>query len=210
MAGRQSTHWLSVYSDFDAANEVSGCYYFDALRVDVDAALSYRVSESFKLFLGYKYLYLSVDYKNSEQRSPVGGGAPTYSTLNEMKVLTPFHGPAAGIGYSLLLSDRVFFAANVSAMYMIGRFKIEKSVTYDQLAPDVERRKSPSTGMDQLGFNVEPSIGFNPGNGLPIITLGLRYQMLRIRFTENSDYAEKDKWLNDSLYGVFVSAVYTF
>ncbi len=68
LAGRQSTHWQSKFSDYSAAQEVSGGYYFDALRVDIDSALSYRLSDNFKVFAGYKLLYLSTDYKYTEVR----------------------------------------------------------------------------------------------------------------------------------------------
>ncbi len=40
LAGRQSTHWQSTFSDFDSTQNVSGGYYFDTLRVDIDSALS--------------------------------------------------------------------------------------------------------------------------------------------------------------------------
>jgi hypothetical protein len=215
MAGRQSTHWLSTFSEFETDTEVSGCYYFDALRIDLDAALSYRLSESFKVFLGYKYLYLSVDYKYSEMRTdPTNLDYLTESRLEETKFVTPFHGPAVGIGYSLLLSERVFMAINASAMYMRGYLSMEDSASWElsETASPVKGGKPmPRVSMEQIGCNIEPSIGFNPGSGLPIITLGLRYQLLRIRFTERTlDFVSYNKWYNDSLYGVFVSAVYAF
>jgi len=132
--------------------------------------------------------------------------------------VTPFHGPALGFGVSFPLSDRVFTSANISILYLLGNFKMEDGARFsanndpplDPLSSAPVSMKS--SQMEQYGLNVEPAIGFNPGNGLPIISLGARFQWLRVRFTEKRDWngGETDKWFDDYLYGVFVSAVYVF
>jgi hypothetical protein len=98
---------------------------------------------------------------------------------------------------------------------MIGVFDAKKNTRYISDPPP-----NPFSGgddpfeksrMQQYGLNVEPAIGFNPGGGMPIISLGLRFQWLRVRFTETRDYHRgTDEWFDDYLYGVFVSAVYVF
>lgn len=215
LAGRQSTHWQSKFSDFDSIQNVSGGYYFDTLRIDIDSALSYRLSDNFKLFAGYKFLYLSTDYKYTEVRTLVATGAIDEIGIQDMHVVTPFHGPALGIGMSLPLNDRVFVSANLSALYMIGVFDVKKNTRYTSDSPPTifSGGDDPfeKARMQQFGLNVEPAIGFNPGGGLPIISLGLRFQWLRVRFTETRDYnGGTDDWFDDYLYGMFVSAVYVF
>ncbi len=216
LMGRQSTHWQSKFSGFDATTKVSGGYYFDALRVDIDAALSYRLSDNFKVFAGYKILYLKTDYKYTEVRTLVATGAVDEIDIAEMQIVTPFHGPALGIGVSFPLSDRVFVSANLSGLYQIGYFDDEKNIRNKDNAPgfdgfELEDDDMKKTKMEQFGLNVEPVIGFNPGGGLPIISLGMRFQWLRIHFTEERDFLPgTDHWMDDYLYGVFVSAVYVF
>ncbi len=214
LAGRQSTHWQSKFSDFDSIQNVSGGYYFDTLRVDIDSALSYRLSDNFKVFAGYKLLYLSTDYKYTEVRTLVATGVIDEIDIQDMHVVTPFHGPALGIGMSLPLNDRVFVSVNMSALYMIGVFDVKKNTRYTSAPPaafiggDDPFEKA---RMQQYGLNVEPAIGLNPGGGMPIISLGLRFQWLRVRFTETRDYnGGTDDWFDDYLYGMFVSAVYVF
>jgi len=212
LAGRQSTHWQSVFGDYhDPAVKITGGYYFDTLRVDVDSALSYRLSDNFKLFAGYKFLYLQTDYKYTELRTDLAGNINGIH-VQDMQILTPFHGPALGFGASLLLSERVFTSANFSVLYLRGYFKLDYSARYSGDPLSTESVSMKSSQMEQYGLNVEPVIGFNPGNGLPIISLGARFQWLRVRFTEKRDWngGETDKWFDDYLYGMFVSAVYVF
>ena len=134
-----------------------------------------------------------------------------------MNNVTPFHGPALGVGISLPLNDRVFVSANMSALYMIGVFDAKKNTRYISDPPP-----NPFSGgddpfeksrMQQFGLNLEPAIGLNPGEGMPIISLGLRFQWLRVHFTETKQGVEvpgpSDR-MKDYLYGVFVSAVYVF
>lgn len=213
LAGRQSTHWQSKFSDFDSDTDVSGGYYFDALRIDIDSALSYRLSDNFKVFAGYKLLYLSTDYKYTEIRTDDPGATIDEIDVQDMQIVTPFHGPALGVGVSFPLSERVFAAANLSALYMRGLFKVERLDRYSSSGGPL--LPNPTTmarvGMEQYGFNVEPVIGFNPGGGLPVISLGLRFQWLRVHFTEEKpDMPGTDQWFDDYLYGIFVSAVYVF
>ena len=66
--------------------------------------------------------------------------------------------------------------------------------------------------MHMYGVNVEPTIGLNPGEGMPILTLGLRYQLNRLQF-DSSDKAKafhdsETGYMTDQIYGVFVGVLY--
>lgn len=51
----------------------------------------------------------------------------------------------------------------------------------------------------------------NPGNNLPIITLGVRYQRSRWQTTESNDATgDKGKSFDDTVIGAFVSIVFMF
>ncbi len=130
LAGRQSTHWQALFSDFSSSQEISGGFYFEVLRVDVDSALSYRLNDNFKLFAGYKLLYLSTDYKYTEVRTSIPGRLPEEIDIEDINNVTPFHGPALGVGISLPLSDRVFVSANASVLYMVGVLDQKRSIVY--------------------------------------------------------------------------------
>ena len=43
LIGKQSTHWQSMYSDFDGNKQITGTYYFEAFRADFDSALSLKL-----------------------------------------------------------------------------------------------------------------------------------------------------------------------
>jgi hypothetical protein len=61
--------------------------------------------------------------------------------------------------------------------------------------------------MKMWGFNLEPSAGMRPGDGLPIVTLGLRVQWTRVQFKEDLGDLS-NQWLDDWIYGVFVGVMY--
>ena len=63
--------------------------------------------------------------------------------------------------------------------------------------------------MVMYGINIEPTVGLNPGEGLPIFTIGIRYQYNRLKLDsapEGSGMSED--WLTDQIYGVFVGVLY--
>lgn len=212
--GRQSTQWQAVFSDFDSNTEVTGNYSFEVFRADIDSALSYRISDSFKIFAGYKYQYMEIKYSYTEVRTD-----KTNDTVTEIDVpagdpeKSPFHGPALGIGYSLPLTANYFCGANLSGLYMWGKtaFAGERYSASDGGGYILNDNSSDTIKIDtrQAGVNFEPVIGMNPGNNLPIVTLGFRYQRSWVQFTDDQEEIS-DKWLDDTILGVFVTIVYMF
>lgn len=124
-----------------------------------------------------------------------------------------YYGPALGLGFSYPMTDVYFFSINISGLYMTGDFKLKDeriSWLSDGIYDNVEtsQLKGP---MRQIGINVEPVIGMNPGNNLPIITLGVRYQRSRWQTTESNDATgDKGKSFDDTVIGAFVSIVFMF
>ncbi|NMB65192.1 MAG: porin family protein [Spirochaetes bacterium] len=206
--GKQSTHWQSEFSYFDSSTRITGNYYFEGFRADVDSALSYRLSQYFKVFAGYKYQYMAMDYNYTELRTDSSNNI-TDVQVGAIKISTNlFHGPALGLGFNYPITDVYFFSINVSGLYMTGdiEFKV-KGYESDPLKsiPD-EKIESP---IRQIGINVEPVIGMNPGNNLPIITVGIRYQKSRLQIT-SSELGLENKWLDDTIAGAFISIVFMF
>lgn len=216
LMGNQSTHWQSEFSDFDSSTSTSGNYHFEVFRIDLDSALSYRISESIRLFAGYKYLHMEVDYKYTELRTAIPNDNLTQVIMEDIQSLVYSHGPAAGLGYSLPLSQHYFISTNVSAVYMWGTIKSKGTQEYEWSdftnPPNQAPGEMPRTAIRQIGLNIEPSIGMSPGKGLPIITLGFRYQRFWVQFTENTTGSDPfpSKWLDDTMLGVFMSVVFMF
>ncbi|HOP64281.1 MAG TPA: hypothetical protein PK358_11630 [Spirochaetota bacterium] len=137
-------------------------YSFNTFRMDIDAALSYRVMENFKIFAGYKYWYNKIEYSAMDYRTdaPGAGGAITAVYQEDVDITQPFHGPAAGIGMSMPIgSSGYFFAANLSCLYMWGKMDMDSEPreqyysgggwTYDTSDPMEE-----NISMVMYGINV--------------------------------------------------------
>jgi hypothetical protein len=183
-------------------------------RTDIDSALSYRLSENFKVFLGYKYQYVKTSLRSSLRAYVLSTGD---EKLYEGKVdfELPSHGPALGVGYSLSLGDGYFVASNLSVLYMWSEFDLKEN-RWDQYRPfeadhfeeTLENTLWPAYDTEQLGINFEPSIGVKVGERA-IYTLGFRFQWIRTRFVDDAPFAPSG-WMNDYIYGAFVSVLFLF
>jgi len=177
-------------------------------RADLDSALSYRLTENFKVFAGYKYQYTRmkmefVDYS-------VIGNTVSSAQHTNVDLKMPFNGPAAGIGFSMPIGERFFFASNLSVLYMWGTFHFNMTeYYYDLTGPKKSPGPSDTSGvtMQSRGINFEPTIGASMGESLPIITLGVRGQWSQTKFHNSEKINMKEKWANDYQYGLFISIV---
>ncbi|MGQ9842786.1 MAG: hypothetical protein ACUVRK_04400, partial [Spirochaetota bacterium] len=191
LMGKQSTHWQSKFSYFVYDTRIVGNYYFESFRADVDSALSYRIGQYFKIFAGYKYQYLKFEYKYTKLNTD-----PTNN--NKIKEITAgvadptanhYYGPALGLGFTYPITDVYFFSMNISGLYMTGDIEYkDERISCDSNGNYVNLETNQlKVFMRQIGMNVEPVIGMNPGNNLPIITLGVRYQISRWQTAESND-----------------------
>lgn len=210
--GSQSAHWIS--EDYIQPTE-TGSYYtgnfsMDVKRTDIDSALSYRLTENFKIFAGYKYQYNDMEFKSVKFKRNVSDDHLQAAIYENTTIKMPFNGPAAGIGFSSPIAEKFFFAANLSALYMWGKFKFDSS--------DYSYGPSGSLGsgggningvtLRTRGLNFEPTAGASMGEGLPIFTVGIRFQWSQTKFIDApSDSGLNDKYNNDYQYGLFVSVV---
>jgi hypothetical protein len=207
--GSQSSHWLEKSFAFPGSSNKTETanFTFDNDRIDLDSALSYRITDYFRIIAGYKYQYLSgklefVDFGVDNT------GTLTSSSVMKAKMTQQNQGPAAGIGFSVPFGERFFFATNVSAIYMFGTFKTTYS--YYGYSPTYNVNNMPKNNFNvrMLGTNLEPSIGASLGENLPIVTLGVRFQWAEYKFINPPENTTNSHWNNDYIYGVFVSTVY--
>ena len=211
--GQQTAQW----STGNTYNEKEGKYesttsYMQEQRYDIDTALSYQVIQGLRLFVGYKYQYLEVEWISSTRQA---GDLTSMSVSDdEVEFKIPLQGISIGGSYVAPFSDLYFFSMTLSGIIMRGKFKYSSHEiryrTFESTAiagtPDSE---SDTFDMQQMGFNFEPAIGIRTGG--PIITLGMRYQYLRSQFYNQeatSNDGPSDNWMNDHLYGVFMSVMF--
>jgi len=213
--GQQTTQWHSWGDVVDYGTEVhytSGTSYLKSNRYDVDSAVSYLINEGLRLFIGYKFQYMDVQWIAMERRYEDKASDEFHVDEQEFNFKVPIHGIALGIGYSNSLSDLYFFSVSVSGIYTRGLFKYTQDRTkYGGTSPDPLPSEDDSGEFDvqQYGVNIEPSFGIRTSG--PIVTLGVRYQLLRTQFyeLESSGQGGPDgRWMNDQLYGVFVAVMF--
>jgi len=215
--GQQSSHWTSEdfkHSSTDTMVETS-TFIMEVERIDIDSALSYRLSENFKIFAGYKYQYFDMLMDNSGFQRDPSNAANLIGFHGESEVKMPFNGPAIGVGFSTPFGERFFFASNLSALYMWGKIKFSGDSYYYDTTDTT--KKFPTGGNDSSGItlrsrglNLEPTVGAGLGEGSPIVTLGIRAQWSQIKFVNGDKMGLKEKWANDYQYGLFVSIVQPF
>lgn len=188
-------------------------FSFEVLRIDLDSALSYRISDNIKIFAGYKFWYLKTEYSAIDFRyDSASANDLTEVNQDELTFKQPFHGPAAGLGFSVPIGSRgFFFSGNVSGLYMWGKMKLESdtAIRYSGIIYGTNLPTETNTDMKVFGVNVEPTIGLNAGEGLPVFTLGVRYQVNKMKFVNQPDDLEMSKdWMTDKIYGVFIGVLY--
>ncbi|HQO00959.1 MAG TPA: hypothetical protein PLI62_01735 [Spirochaetota bacterium] len=211
--GQQTAQWNvnNAYRAEDNDYQSLTCYMQEQ-RYDIDTALSYQVIQGLRVFIGYKYQYLEVDYIKTRRTAENA----TMMGLEEDKMVfeIPLHGVAFGGSYAAPITDLYFFSVSLSGIVMRGKFKVtEYEMEYNTgtstAIAGTSGSGSQSFDMQQMGFNFEPAIGIRTGG--PIITLGMRYQYLRSQFYNQeatSNDGPSDNWMNDHLYGVFMSVMF--
>jgi hypothetical protein len=220
LMGRQSTHWKSRFSYYesDPGLSISGDYYFDVFRADIDSALIYQLGGNFRIFGGYKYQYMKTTLEFTELRISTSTNVIEDVDMPSVEFRHYCHGPALGIGYSYPITQVFFASLTVSGVYMWGTFNLENEVAYGSDSSSIPAnqvlKKEPqpfeSMPIRQMGVNIEPAVGMSPGPGMPIVTLGVRYQRFRVNFPETTGEPFPNGWFDDTMIGVFVSAVYVF
>lgn len=220
LMGQQTTQWHSwnnsgVSGDGSPYN-YSRTSYVEANRYDLDSTLSYSIMPGFRLFIGYKFQYMQVKWYSTERIYMINDNKTEIRDV-EFEFTMPLHGIAAGCGYSSNISSYYFFTVSLSCVYTCGAFNYDNVVTKyidTGIAPpgvneSNPRRESDEMDVHQYGFNIEPSVGIRTSG--PLVAIGIRYQLLRTQFyniESSGGDGPDDRWMNDHLYGIFVSVMY--
>ncbi|HPQ55415.1 MAG TPA: hypothetical protein PK253_19340 [Spirochaetota bacterium] len=214
--GEQSSHWDQGNSYRPERQRYeSGTSYMEAFRYDIDTALSYRVLTPLRVFIGYKYQRL--DYSLIQSDRKVYDSDPTNirSSSDEMIIDVERHGPALGFNVTMPLTRSFFFSMTFSGLYSVGTFEFEeRSRIYESTTAQEaqfgteEPVRTFSFDVREYGINLEPVLGVQVES--VIINLGLRYQYIKskIRNTDAPDDVDLPDWMDDRLYGVFMSVMF--
>ncbi len=212
--GYQSAYWSNhdEYLSFMSAYS-SGTYTLEVERFDIDSALSYRLTKNLKTFIGYKYQATesTIQLTSRESSTTNDDDIKVYEMTNDIAIYS--HGPALGLGYSVVFGERFFATVNISLLYMLGNIEVKRD--------GFEYDGNPGVGFGgdtfidnsttHMGFNCEPSIGLLSGKDI-IITLGARVQWIRTEIQDLEGFQRDIAGgsLNDYFYGVFVSIMFVF
>jgi hypothetical protein len=212
--GKQTTH-CSTLNDYQADIDryITGVSSFESRRLDLDGAISYSILRYIKVFAGYKYQRINSKVMLSNLRTDSSGTIMLIHNA-EFTAKTPSSGPALGVGISYPFRDWFFAAANISGLYMKGDFYInnEWRQTNENLPyTSVAIEDDPAVEFDtvQYGINIEPAVGVLAKEINLVFTLGFRYQYLKTEVEDAEEVIGKTK-LNDTIYGVFISVLYSF
>lgn len=104
-------------------------------------------------------------------------------------------GPGAGISAVFPLGNNFFLLGYVSGMYLMGNEDGDKSREYNAEA-------------DEYGGNGSLSLAYYINGTSTTLSLGGRYQQLKIDYTDDNDGNTPDSM--SKFYGVTLTAVYTF
>ncbi len=218
--GQQVTQWhtwnRTGFTSKGEEYQYSSTSYVEANRYDVDSALSYAILPGLRLFLGYKFQYMKVEWYTTQRSFELTPPKTQIDDLN-FEFKTPLHGVALGCGYSRPLTELYFFSVSASGIYTRGRFdSIQYKVKYDEngfVTGGVEpnpRRETFGTDMQQYGLNIEPAVGIRTSG--PVVSIGIRYQLLRTQFHElgsSGGDGPDNRWMNDHLYGIFMTVMFS-
>lgn len=185
-------------------------------RQDLDIALSYNTTQTFKVFAGFKYQPAEIKLKSAGTDWQTAD--PTNTDVLRLESHTfkqKAYGPALGVGISYPLADVIAFTANLSLLYIVGDSEmVLEGVQYDNIPPssiESPYKEEFKIDISGMGINFEPAFVALLKEKL-IFVLGFRFQYLRA--TAESSYfdttlgsKELDD-LNDYYYGFYVSVLY--
>ena len=164
----------------------------DLKRTDIDIALSYSLNKYVRVFCGYKYQDMEIDFKLS------------YDTLmgyieNKYKIESTVHIPTIGTGFVYPVSDKLALSTQLGLLYSIPTLEMT----------DNDGKKHDIWTEGTFGFNGEFTLNYQPYDSL-IFQLGYRYQYFRLDAKALDDRYSGKTESDDITYGPTVSAVWVF
>jgi hypothetical protein len=184
-----------VFSSFDqdwsgAAGPMALNTKVDLERMDFDFAASYTLSKYLRVYAGYKYQDMNMDFILSY-------GTTMGNYTLDYDVESTVHMPTIGLGGVYPVHEKAVLGLQAGLLYCIPHLEVkEASFGTENIKP-----------WPELGFNVEGSITYKPFKDF-IFQAGYRYQTFKLtargpgRMNVSTSY--------DVTYGLTLSVLYVF
>lgn len=162
----------------------------DLERQDYDLAVTYTLSQYFKVFAGYKYQDMKLDF-DLIYDTIMG------SQLDTFIVEAQAHIPTFGIGLAYPINEKIAVSGQAGLLYPMMDMEISSETgATDDILPQA-----------RPGFNSEVNLTYQPMKNI-LVQLGYRYQMFE--FKGRSPGKTEAITSRDITHGVTLSTVYIF
>jgi hypothetical protein len=161
----------------------------DLKRQDFDFAASLKLNDNYKLYFGYKYQDISMDF---DLTYDIGGMPTTFF----YKIDSIVHIPTVGIGGVFQLSNSLVGGAQAGLLYTFPSLEISEGGVAENIRP-----------WNSFGFNVELSLTYRPAPSV-LVQGGYRYQVFEFEARAPGSYNDIKSY--DITHGLTLSAVYVF
>ncbi len=207
--GMLNAHYESEFTYNNRDYDYSG--KAETKRHDLDCALSYVVTGSFKLFAGFKYQPLTMDVEKNGAQWDIAPNSGRF-VKSDLTIDQKGYAPGIGVGYSYSISNFLAFTANLSCIYFVGTIEIKQtSIWYEVGTWDVVNGPlimEAEAGVSGWGINIEPGFVLIAGENI-FVQIGFRYQQVWIDAEADvGGTTEEITGLKDYLYGGYLSVLY--
>lgn len=178
----------------------------DVWKHDLDATLSYRISDVIKFFVGFKYQHYSIDRSGG---AILMVGATPYPCPGTGAMDFNGYGLGMGLSFTIPVGHNFYILWNVSAIGMLNIIRLDSRMLYlGYILPD-----SGTGYFISPGANTTLSLAYYIESASTTISLGFRYQYIHYLRSGGDLTAQVARMGNDNrdqFYGVMISAVYNF
>jgi hypothetical protein len=158
-------------------------------RHDFDFAASMKLSDHYKIFFGYKYQDMKMDFDLSYD---IMGDAQNFSYRIESQI----HIPTVGVSGVYQLGSSFVVGGQAGLLYTFPTMEITSDDTTTDIRP-----------WNSFGFNLEASLTYRPVTDF-LFQAGYRYQLFEFEAMAPGSYEETSSY--DITHGVTLTGVYLF
>ena len=161
----------------------------DLTRKDYDLAARMKLNDNYKLYFGYKYQDMKMDFHLAYD----AGGMPQ-NFLYEIE--SRVHIPTVGLGAVYQLTDSLVAGGQAGILYTFPTLEITTSGVTEDIRP-----------WNSFGFNVELSLTCRPAPSV-LVQGGYRYQIFEFEARAPGSFNDIKSY--DITHGLTFSAIYVF
>ncbi|MCK4838587.1 MAG: hypothetical protein KAS94_07260 [Desulfobulbaceae bacterium] len=161
----------------------------DLTRHDFDFAASMKLSDNYKMFFGYKYQDMKMDFNLSYE---VMSDPQNFLYCIESQV----HIPTVGISGVYQFGSSLVAGGQVGLLYTFPSLEITSAGVTEDIRP-----------WNSFGFNLEASLTYRPATDV-LLQVGYRYQVFEFEARAPGSYNDISSY--DITHGLTLTGVYLF